>query len=217
MFEEIISEYYDVMLATSGAQALSILQRGKVPDLVLLDILMPGMDGYETYEHIYGQPELSEIPVIFLTGVSGSNAEIAGLKLGVQDYITKPFEWENLLIRIRLRLESGRQARQLKMMQERFMDAGVGEKTFADFTSGLTSTEQEVARLIVLGCNNHDIAMRLCYSQGYVKNLTTVVYEKLCVQGRWELRNMFQDMVSKQMSAERRSEQNKFHPYLFKM
>jgi len=192
MIEEIVGEYYNVMLATSGAQALGILKRGIVPDLILLDILMPGMDGYETYEHIYGRSELSGIPTIFLTGMAGSNAELTGLTLGVQDYITKPFVWENLLARIRLRLESGRQARQLQMMRERFVEAGIDEEMFADFTADLTPIEQEVARLIVLGCNNHEIALRLCYSQGYVKNLATTVYNKLFVNSRWELRRAFQ-------------------------
>jgi len=117
MVRGIISEYYNVILATSGVQAVRIMQRDRAPDLILLDIVLPGMDGYDTYEHIYSISELSGIPVIILTGVTGSTAELTGLSLGAQDYITKPFEREILLARIRLRLDSGRQARQLQIMR----------------------------------------------------------------------------------------------------
>ncbi|MCL2164447.1 MAG: response regulator [Oscillospiraceae bacterium] len=192
MIEEIISEYYDATLAASGAQALELLQKSNIPDLILLDIIMPNMDGYETFERICGIETLSGVPVIFLTGMSGSEAELAGLKLGAQDYITKPFVRENLLARIRLRLESGKQARQLQLIRERMLEAGIDEERFTVSTLKLTSTEQEVARLIALGCGNQEIAIRLSYSQGYIKNLATMVYDKLHVQNRWELRKMFQ-------------------------
>ena len=72
------------------------------------------------------------------------------------------------------------------------MEVGIDVERFATFTSDLTSIEQEVARLIVLGYNNHEIAMRLCYSIGYVKNLASIIYDKLYVNSRYELRKMFQ-------------------------
>ena len=196
MVVEIIDEYYNVMLATSGVQALSVMQKDREPDLILLDIIMPGMDGYEAYEQIYSKSELSRIPIIILSGIAGYSAELTGLNLGAQDFITKPFMREILLARIRLRLEYGRQARQLHVMRNRLLEAGIDEEKFGAFTTDLTAREQEIARLIVLGYNNLEIAMQLCYSQGYVKNIVTIVYEKLCVHSRGELRKTYQHLVS---------------------
>ena len=188
--EEALRDIYEVMLALSGEQALRILRNGKKPDLILLDINMPGMDGYETFEHINNSDELSGVPVIFLTGMTDSDAELIALKLGAQDYIPKPFARENLLERIRLRLESGRQAQELQHINERRQNAGIDEAKFAKLTQGLKPMEKEVARRAVLGYNNREIAYQLGYSSGYVKNLTIFVYNKLNISGRMELREM---------------------------
>jgi len=189
MAEEIIGDDYDVALAESGEQALEILGSGDAPELIILDIEMPGMDGFETLNRIREIPPLAEIPVIFLTGRTGSEAELAGLKLGAQDYITKPFARENLVTRIRLRIESGQQARQLRKI---FELSEKDEALFITSTRGLTLSEREVARLIAQGFGNQEIAQYLHYSSGYVKNLATLIYEKLGVGGRKELRTRFQ-------------------------
>ena len=188
--EEIIGDCYDVILAQSGVQALEILSSQAAPELILLDIDMPGMDGFETLNHIRKKESLSMVPVVFLTGITDSTAELAGLSHGAQDYITKPFARDNLLTRIRLRLESGLQARQLQEMRKQFISAGWDETRFAVLTKDLTPSECEVARLIVQGYDNQGIARRLNYSTGYVKNLATLIYSKLEIRGRVELRTL---------------------------
>jgi len=85
----------------------------------------------------------------------------------------------------------------LHIMRNRLLEAGIDEEKFGSYASNLTAIEQEIARLIILGYNNYEIAMRLCYSQGYVKNITTIIYEKLYVHSRGELRKSYQDFVSK--------------------
>jgi len=182
---------YDVTPAASGAGALEMLCSGEAPDLILLDIDMPDMDGFETFERIRDMPAYAEIPVIFLTGMTGSETELAGLRLGAQDYITKPFVRDNLLARIRLRLESSRQAVQLRDMRERMRHTDREDERFAVLTRVLSPAEQEVAQLILKGCSNQEIAAALNYSPGYVKNLATSVYGKLGVHGRAELRGLF--------------------------
>ena len=189
MAEEVIGDCYDVTLAASGEQALDILRRGAAPDLILLDIDMPGMNGYETFTRIRDMD--ADIPVVFLTGLPGSEAELTGLSLGAQDYITKPFVRENLLARIRLRLEGGLQTRRLRDMREQLRDTGIDEERFNALIPRLTPAEQETARLILQGCGNPEIASRLKYSPGYVKNLATSVYDKMGVRSRGELRMMF--------------------------
>ena len=194
MIEESIIEYYNVMLATSGKQALELLRSGKVPDLILLDIIMPGMDGYETYEHIYDTEQIPGIPVIFLTGKTNSEDEITGLKLGAQDYIMKPFVRENLLARIRLRLESSKHMRQLQILRERLQETDVYDERYAALSRELTSVEQKVVRLVILGCSNHEISLQLNYAHSYVKNLVSNIYHKLEVGNRSELWRLFRSL-----------------------
>ncbi|MDR3331208.1 MAG: response regulator [Synergistaceae bacterium] len=94
---------YNVSLAKSGAQALSICAHER-PDLILLDVEMPDMDGFETLSALKKNLALSRIPVIFVTGNRDSATEIRGLELGARDFITKPPEKSILLHRIKLHL-----------------------------------------------------------------------------------------------------------------
>ena len=97
--------------AESGEQALN-LAREKRPDAVLLDIMMPGMDGFETYRHM--KEEGMNAPVIFLTALTESEHKVTGLDLGAEDYITKPFNKDEILARLRSHLKRGGKIRDLK-------------------------------------------------------------------------------------------------------
>ncbi|MDR3322204.1 MAG: response regulator [Synergistaceae bacterium] len=98
-----LSGRYGVTLAKSGAQALHICERER-PDLILLDVEMPGMDGFDTLGMLKDDPRLSRIPVIFLTASRDSATEVRGLKSGARDFITKPVGKNILLHRIELHL-----------------------------------------------------------------------------------------------------------------
>jgi putative two-component system response regulator len=98
-----LGEHYDVSLAKSGALALQICMQEK-PDLILLDIEMPGMDGFETLKRLRLNRYLGSIPVIFLTGNHDTETEVRGLESGARDFITKPVEKSILLHRIELHL-----------------------------------------------------------------------------------------------------------------
>lgn len=100
----ILSEHYDVSVATSGELALQIAASGK-PDLILLDILMPGMDGYEVLTRLRAAPATRDIPVIFVTSLDAAEDEERGLNLGAVDYIAKPCRAPIVLARVRTRLE----------------------------------------------------------------------------------------------------------------
>ena len=106
-----LGEDFDMQMASSGAIGLALAGKSP-PDLILLDVMMPEMDGYETLRRLKADPALASIPVIFITALTGSDAESAGLALGAADYITKPINVEiarrrisNLLERERLRKE----------------------------------------------------------------------------------------------------------------
>lgn len=102
--EKTLKPYYKVSLLISGAQTLKFLYKNK-PDLILLDINMPDMDGYETLIKIREIPELDNIPVIFLTALSDSESEVRGIELGAVDFIIKPFVPQTMLSRVKMHLE----------------------------------------------------------------------------------------------------------------
>ncbi len=96
---EILSDDYIVKLADSGEKALEILNEFK-PDLILLDIMMPVMDGYETARKIKENSDMSNIPIIFVTALNDMENKIKGFKVGISDYITKPFEYDEIIARV---------------------------------------------------------------------------------------------------------------------
>ncbi len=96
---EVLQPFYHLSMAKSGRQALNFLKKNR-PDLILLDIMMPEMDGYETMEQIKLGPRTANIPVIFLTADNDHESEIKGIKMGAMDFITKPFEAQSMLGRI---------------------------------------------------------------------------------------------------------------------
>jgi hypothetical protein len=111
---------FDVQVASSGQAGLAMALKTP-PDLILLDVMMPEMDGYETCRRIMGAPTLRTIPVIFITALGDAGAENIGLSLGAADYITKPIDVDiarqrirNLVDRERLRKEVERQRDQLE-------------------------------------------------------------------------------------------------------
>ena len=99
----ILSDDYNVLVATSGAEALEVATQQ--PDLILLDIMMPEMDGYEVCRRLKSAPAISGIPVIFVTGMDDAEDEIKGLSLGAVDYLTKPIHAAITLARIKSHLE----------------------------------------------------------------------------------------------------------------
>ena len=93
-------EEFDVDVASSGPEALEAAER-QAPDIVLLDIMMPKMDGFEVVGHLRGRPATARVPVILLTARGHDTDVIRGYQLGVSSYITKPFNLDELVETIR--------------------------------------------------------------------------------------------------------------------
>ncbi|MEM9220648.1 MAG: response regulator, partial [Cyanobacteria bacterium P01_F01_bin.150] len=94
---------YRIAIATNGERALKLLQH-RVPDLILLDIQMPGINGFQTCEQIKSHPDLNSIPIIFLTALADTESIVKGFSLGAVDYVTKPFREIELLARVQTHL-----------------------------------------------------------------------------------------------------------------
>ena len=104
---------YALSFATSGPKALELLAKGVKPDLILLDVMMPGMDGYEVCVALKADPSTRDIPVIFITAKTDPVSEGQALEVGGVDYITKPVNRLVVLARVRLHLELERRTREL--------------------------------------------------------------------------------------------------------
>ncbi len=122
-----LAEYYKVLTLDSGERLLKVLEKN-IPDLILLDIEMPEMNGYDTIKVIKSKKETENIPIIFLTAKSDGDSELKGLSMGAIDYIIKPFSPPLLLKRIEVHLLVESQKRELRKYNDHLQEM-VEEKT----------------------------------------------------------------------------------------
>ncbi|MBT0568798.1 diguanylate cyclase [Curvibacter sp. CHRR-16] len=111
-----LHEDYEVLIASSARKALELLKREHKPDLILLDVMMPDMDGYTLCGQLKQDPELADIPVIFITALSGSADETKGLSVGGSDFISKPINVAVLRARVKTHLALKQHADLLRSM-----------------------------------------------------------------------------------------------------
>ena len=171
--EYILSERYAVSLANSGKQGVSFLEKGGRADIILLDIIMPDLDGFQTLDAIRSIDGCEKIPVIFLTSLSDAESELHGLRSGATDYITKPYNPLVLLARVELRLKTGNR---------------LDEKKLAELAEPLTNVEHKVAILLARSYSNEEIAKELHYALDTVKKLVSRILEKLNIKSRKDIK-----------------------------
>ena len=114
----LLQDRYQVLAAAAGDAGLRLAQREPRPDIILLDVMMPDMDGYEVMGHLGRDSRTADIPVIFLTALDSVDEEHRGLDLGATDYVAKPISPPILLARIKLHLERSTNAKRLKDLSE---------------------------------------------------------------------------------------------------
>ena len=124
---ELLSPHYRVLAAQSGEKCLRIVSADPKPDLILLDVMMPGMDGYEVLKHLRINPDTRRIPVVLLTALADLQSEEYGLSLGAADYITKPIKPAIVQARVRTQLEA-KQARDGLHDQNAALEAEVARR-----------------------------------------------------------------------------------------
>jgi PleD family two-component response regulator len=104
ILSETLGDSYEILFAVSGKEALEIASR-QIPDMIILDIIMPVMSGYEVLQSLKQHTQLNEIPVVFITALDREDQETKGLALGAVDYISKPFNPAIVKLRVRTQLE----------------------------------------------------------------------------------------------------------------
>lgn len=168
---------YEVQAAGDGLLGLKILDEDTSFDLVLLDVVMPNLDGWETLKAIRNNEKISQIPVIMLTSVSEASKQISGLKFGADDYIVKPFVLPNLLARIEALLRRSawnKTEKQVKALP--FVNSSEIQP--------LTAREKEILSLVAKGDSNSKIAQKLYVRDVTVKTHLNSIYRKLKVDNR---------------------------------
>lgn len=162
---------YEVEAVGDGIQALKSLEQGKIFDIVLLDVMMPNMDGWQTLKAIRSNENTKHLPVIMLTAINQDQKMVFGLKNGADDYVVKPFVLPNLLARMEAVL------RRSKPQNET-----VAKKS--DLLAPLTAKEKEVLKLVSQGFSNKEIADKMFVREVTVKTHLNSIFKKLKVTNR---------------------------------
>lgn len=168
---------YDLKCVSDGVQALSVLDSGEFFDIVLLDVMMPNMNGWDTLKTIRKNSKTKDIPVIMLTAVNEDQKMISGLKIGADDYIVKPFILPNLLARIEAVLRRANRNKQVLKPENVTINQ-------ADNFNSLTKREKDVLLLVTQGEGNKSIADKLVLSEVTVKSHLNSIFKKLNVTNR---------------------------------
>jgi putative two-component system response regulator len=174
----LLGDTYRNKIATSGEKALKIARAAPHPDLILLDIMMPEMDGYEVCRQLKADPATRHIPVIFLTAKTQEGDETKGFELGAVDYITKPIVPPILLARVHTHLALG-EARKFLEMQNDVLEQQVEMRT-----RQLAALQDAIiiAMASLAETRDNDTGHHIRRTQHYVRELA------LCLQGREKYR-----------------------------
>lgn len=165
----LLTPQYQVLAATSGAVALRIANSTPKPDLILLDVMMPEMDGYAVLRNLQQNPATADIPVIFVTALSDAQDEEYGLLLGAVDYISKPVKPTVVQARVRTQLEAKKMRDWLKDKND-LLEAEVARRmTENDLTQQISI--RALAHLAEI--RDPETGNHLLRTQGYVHRLAT--------------------------------------------
>ena len=173
VLSELLQPGHRVRAATSGEKALRIAGSPPRPDLVLLDVMMPGMDGYEVFARLRADPQTQDIPVIFVTAMDSTEAEIRGLDVGAVDYIAKPIVPQILLARVHTQLEL-KQARDWLKDQNAYLERELARR----MSENLVVQDVSIHALAHLAeIRDPETGNHLRRTQGYVRTLAEYLKE----------------------------------------
>ena len=179
---------YNIIDFPSGEEALEYLENaqnsaeggnGGLPDLILLDIVMKEMDGYEVLNRLKGNDKLKKIPVVFLTGMTDEISECRGLEMDVVDYLKKPVASTVLFARVQ---------RYIDLYSQVSSRGKLDETKLTSLPEALTNRELEVARLLAEFRSDQEICDILYISMPYTKKLVSSIKEKLSLEKRGDIR-----------------------------
>lgn len=171
VLSELLQPFFLVRAANSGHKALRIAATAPRPDLILLDVMMPGMDGHEVFGRLRTDPATRDIPVIFVTAMDGKDEELQGLESGAVDYITKPIVPPILLVRVRTQLEL-KEARDRLQGQNAWLEAEVARRMRDNDLIQLVSIR---ALAHLAETRDPETGNHILRTQGYVEQLARLL------------------------------------------
>lgn len=172
---------FEVITAENGREALEILEKEK-PAMIICDVMMPEVDGYALVNQIRQDPEISWVPVMFLSAKSMSHDRVIGLNKGADVYMVKPFEPEELAAQVEATLK---QASRLKEVANGTIESA--DRIVVPPNVELTPKESEVVNLVAKGMANREIAKQLNVSQRTVESHVSNMLNKTGLNNRTEL------------------------------
>ena len=167
LMSSLLKGHYRVKVANSGEKALELARMAPLPDLILLDIMMPGMSGYDVIKRLKADTATRHVPVVFLTAMSSTEDETVGLELGAADYITKPITPAVVLARVRTQLENKAAADFLRD-QASFLENEVASRTVE---LGALQDVTILAMASLAETRDSDTGNHIRRTQHYVKTL----------------------------------------------
>ena len=171
ILNELLRPQYRVLAANSGETGLHLAGNQPPPDLILLDVMMPGMDGYAVLAQLQKDPNTAEIPVIFLTAMAAAQDEERGLAHGAADYISKPIKPAVVLARVRTQLENA-QARDVLKNQNALLEAEVARRLAEN---DLTQRVSIRALAHLAETRDPETGKHILRTQGYVQQLANAL------------------------------------------
>ena len=177
------AENYEVTTARSGREALVLLAES-VPDLIVSDIRMPGMDGYQLVRQLRGSPRTALVPIIFLTAKDEKMDRIEGFRAGIDAYLTKPFEPEELIAVVNGILN---RVERTHSQIARLVGSAEQEAAVSFQDEELTDAENRVALAVSRGLSNKEIAAELEISVRTVENHISHILDKKRFSNRVEI------------------------------
>ena len=172
----LMAQDYQIAYAKSGNEAISQTEQNDF-DLILLDIMMPGLDGYETCHRILSNPKTAKIPIIFITAKNDYESIIRGFDTGAVDYVTKPFNAKELLARVKTHLELKRNREELLQMNE-LLEKKVEERTEDLKKANEKIKKLDAAKSSFLGIISHEVRTPLNGIYGSINMLKDVIKEE---------------------------------------
>jgi len=150
LVDTLIDEGFIVSVAKSGEGALNQVEEVN-PDIILLDVRMPGIDGFETCRRLKANDTTKEIPVIFMTALADTMDKVKGFEVGGVDYITKPFQHEEVLARVKAHLTIVHQQRQLRELNAGLAaERALLAERVQERTADLSKANAELSRALVM-------------------------------------------------------------------
>lgn len=169
----LVSENYEIAYARSGKEAIEQTLNNNF-DLILLDIMMPGLDGYETCRRILSNPKTAQVPIIFITAKNDYDSIVKGFDAGAKDYVTKPFNAKELLARVRTHLELKRNREELEQMNE-ILEKKVEERTLELKKANEKVKQLDSAKSSFLGIISHEVRTPLNGIFGSIEMLKDIL------------------------------------------